>query len=131
MRINDIIKNTLRIGPLVLLLNTQEAKAQFGWLFDSKERLIKNYIAAVMDKDLEEMKSYMSGIRAKRYFISDYGLELLKSLYKDYRGIESYIPQEGKDYPNVYWLIHKNGTYSRFILVDEGGWKIDDVSGPR
>ena len=133
MKISAIINKTLKIGGLALLLNINSneiANAQFDWLFNPKKGVIEKYLEAAINSNAEKMKNYCTRKRANNFRLSDYGLKVYGQMYKGYR-IHSYIPQEGKDQENIYWIERKDGLYNHVILVKENGeWKIEDIGSP-
>ena len=121
MQLKDILKGSLKVGGLALLLSLNSCS--------SKKSVIENYLNAVIKEDADEVRSYCSERWVNR-INWNFTVKLLKNHYKEYVGIHDYIPEEGDDNPEVYWIEYRDGDYERVSLIkEEGSWKIEDIGG--
>ena len=119
MKLKEIL-NDIKLGGLALIIASCST--------DPREKIIERYLQAINEIDLEKIRSYCTERKDSTLYAPQSKLKILKKDFEDCK-IYSYIPREGLDNDNIYWVKKKSGYYAKFVLVEQNGeWKIDEIS---
>ena len=128
MQLKNILNNGLKFSGLALLALNLNSCSSKNPKEDPRYKTIEGYLQAIHEINLEDIKSYCTKRKAKGLYAPEEKLEILKEVFEDSE-IFSYIPKEGIDNDDVYWVKKQNGYYAKFVLIEEDSkWKIDEIS---
>ena len=70
--LKDILKDTIKVGGLALILSSCSNS------YDPKEKVIRGYLEAIEDLDLEKIRSYCTERKASKLYAPKSKLKFLK-----------------------------------------------------